>query len=240
MTAGLDIEMPYRMVRAQHLAAALERGDGVVGRRRPRRRADRGDAAALRRRPLGPGAAGRVLGSPAHRELAREVAARSVVLLRNEPVDGVPVLPLADPTALRVAVLGRLADTVNLGDGGSSDVWDLDCRTVLDGLRAASPTSSTTTGATSSGPPPSPPSAESPSWSLATPTSTRASTSARPTRPSALCSRLGDEPDVVERFAAALTDLPPTTKPAAPQRRAAGSPGWRPRRRCASRRRTSS
>src|SRR5207248_7147959 len=34
------------------------------------------------------------------------------------------------------AVLGRLADTVNLGDGGSSDVWDLDCDTVLDGLRA--------------------------------------------------------------------------------------------------------
>src|SRR4029078_4672695 len=37
----------------------------------------------------------------------------------------------------RVAVLGRLADTVNLGDAGSSDVWDLECRTILDGLRAA-------------------------------------------------------------------------------------------------------
>ena len=37
----------------------------------------------------------------------------------------------------RVAVLGRLADTVNLGDGGSSDVWDLDCVTVLGGLRDA-------------------------------------------------------------------------------------------------------
>src|SRR5690606_6453775 len=58
-----------------------------------------------------------------------------VVLLRNEPVDGAPVLPL-DPGA-RVAVLGRLADTVNVGDGGSSDVWDLECRTVLDGLRDA-------------------------------------------------------------------------------------------------------
>jgi beta-glucosidase len=33
-------------------------------------------------------------------------------------------------------VLGRLADSVNIGDGGSSDVWDLDCRTILDGLRA--------------------------------------------------------------------------------------------------------
>jgi len=35
-----------------------------------------------------------VLASPAHRALAREAAAKSVVLLRNEPVDGVPVLPL--------------------------------------------------------------------------------------------------------------------------------------------------
>jgi len=76
-----------------------------------------------------------VLGSPEHRALAREVAARSVVLLRNESVDGAPVLPL--PADARVALLGRLADTVNLGDGGSSDVWDLDCHTVLDGLRAA-------------------------------------------------------------------------------------------------------
>ena len=36
-----------------------------------------------------------------------------------------------------MAVFGRLADTVNIGDGGSSDVWDLSCRTVLDGLRDA-------------------------------------------------------------------------------------------------------
>ena len=52
LTAGLDIEMPYRMVRAQHLPGALENGAGVVGRRRPRRRPDRRHAAALRRRAL--------------------------------------------------------------------------------------------------------------------------------------------------------------------------------------------
>ena len=34
-------------------------------------------------------------------------------------------------------MIGRLADTVNIGDGGSSDVWDLSCRTVLAGLRDA-------------------------------------------------------------------------------------------------------
>ncbi len=74
--------------------------------------------------------------SPDHRALAREVAARSVVLLRNEPVGGVPLLPLPAGGA-RLAVLGRLCDTVNLGDAGSSDVWDLECSTVLHGLRAA-------------------------------------------------------------------------------------------------------
>ncbi|MEI8239910.1 MAG: glycoside hydrolase family 3 C-terminal domain-containing protein, partial [Actinomycetota bacterium] len=76
-----------------------------------------------------------ILGRPEHRALAREAASRAVLLLRNEAVDGVPALPL-DP-AQRVAVIGRLADAVNIGDGGSSDVWDLSCSTVLDGLREA-------------------------------------------------------------------------------------------------------
>ena len=35
-----------------------------------------------------------MVASAAHRALAREVAARSMVLLRNEPVDGGPLLPL--------------------------------------------------------------------------------------------------------------------------------------------------
>jgi len=60
-----------------------------------------------------------------------------VVLLRNEPVAGAPVLPISRTAG--VAVLGRLAGEVNVGDSGSSDVWDLECRTVADGLRAAVP-----------------------------------------------------------------------------------------------------
>jgi beta-glucosidase len=131
VTAGLDVEMPYRMVRAQHLPGALESGEVSWAD------VERIVTTLLRFDDVlsAPAPSAEVLGSPAHRELAREVAARSVVLLRNEPIDGAPVLPLA--TGLRVAVLGRLADTVNLGDGGSSDVWDLDCLTVLDGLRSA-------------------------------------------------------------------------------------------------------
>ena len=73
-----------------------------------------------------------VLGSEAHRSLAREVAARSVVVLRNEAIDGVPLLPVAPGS--RVFVVGELASQVNLGDRGSSDVWDLDARPVIEGL----------------------------------------------------------------------------------------------------------
>ena len=135
LRAGLDIEMPYRMVRAQHLPAALERGD--VSWDDVDRAVTRVVATLLRfdRVLSATSPSTDVLGSPAHRSLAREVAARSVVLLRNETVDDAPVLPLA--SGCRVAVVGRLADTVNIGDGGSSDVWDLDCHTLLDGLREA-------------------------------------------------------------------------------------------------------
>lgn len=133
--AGLDIEMPYRMVRARDLPERLDRGEASW---------DDVDAAVTRivatllrfDAVLSASPSPRdVLGAPEHRTLAREVAARSVVLLRNDPVHGAPVLPLRRDST--VAVLGRLADQVNLGDGGSSDVWDLECHTVLDGLRGA-------------------------------------------------------------------------------------------------------
>ena len=134
VTAGLDIEMPYRMVRQQHLPAAIASGE--VTWADIDRSVTRTIATLLRFDKVlsaSDGAEGQ--GSAEHRALARETAARSVLLLRNEPVDGAAVLPLTSDQ--RVAVIGRLADTVNIGDGGSSDVWDLSCRTVLDGLRDA-------------------------------------------------------------------------------------------------------
>jgi beta-glucosidase len=132
--AGLDIEMPYRMVRYQHLPAAIESGE--VTWADVDRCVERVVATLLRFDAVlsAPSPSVDVLGAPEHRALAREVAARSAVLLRNEPVAGQTVLPLAAGQSL--AVIGRLADAVNIGDGGSSDVWDLECRTVLDGLRA--------------------------------------------------------------------------------------------------------
>ena len=135
VNAGLDIEMPYRMVRSQHLPAAIERGE--VPWSQIDRSVERIIATLLRFDEVlsSPTPSLDVLGGAEHRRLAREVAARSIVLLRNESVGSAPVLPL--PVTSRVAVLGRLADRINLGDGGSSDVWDLQCHSVLDGLAAA-------------------------------------------------------------------------------------------------------
>lgn len=134
LEAGLDIEMPYRMVRARSLPAALELGEASW--EDVDRAAARIIATLLRFDEIlsTPSPPLDVLGCPSHRSLAREVAARSVVLLRNEQVGGTPVLPLTQGS--RLAVLGRLGDAVNLGDGGSSDVWDLECSTVLEGLRS--------------------------------------------------------------------------------------------------------
>lgn len=58
----------------------------------------------------------------AHLALAREAAARGLVLLRNESVQGRAVLPLAPSRAANIVVLGRAADVANTGDHGSSDV----------------------------------------------------------------------------------------------------------------------
>jgi beta-glucosidase len=137
LDAGLDVEMPYRMVRAEHLPAALHAGEASwedVGRS-----AMRVVSTLLRFDNVlsQPSPDRDVIDSPAHRRLARLAAARSVVLLRNESVDGVPVLPLSLDDGPQVAVFGHLAHTVNLGDAGSSDVWTLESRTVVDGLRAA-------------------------------------------------------------------------------------------------------
>jgi len=137
--AGLDVEMPYRMVRAGHLGAALERGEVTwdeVDRAVERIVATRERFDAVLSTPTPDRS---VLAQPAHRALAREAAAKSVVLLRNQPVDGEPVLPLSLADGSTLAVLGRLATAVNLGDGGSSDVWAPEVVTVVDGLRAALP-----------------------------------------------------------------------------------------------------
>ncbi len=139
VTAGLDVEMPYRMIRASGLDAAVEAGE--VTEEDIARRVVPTVATLLRFADVlaEPRPAADVLACPEHRALAREAATRAIVLLRNEAVDGDPVLPLDAAALRRVAVVGRLAALRNLGDQGSSDVWAPEVITPLDGLRAALP-----------------------------------------------------------------------------------------------------
>jgi beta-glucosidase len=139
LTAGLDVEEPFSEQRALHLPAALAKRPELW---------DAVDAAALRvlgvqlrfaarRAPEEPGAS--VVFQDAHRRLAREAAARSMVLLKNEPVHGAAVLPLAVDGLRSLAVVGSLAARANTGDNGSSDVRSPEVVAPLDGLRAALP-----------------------------------------------------------------------------------------------------
>ena len=141
--AGLDVEMPYRMLRAFGLDDALAEGECTM--EEVAAAATRVVATLLRFHQVLalPRPSLDVLASAPHRALAREAAAKSVVLLRNEPVGPAGALLPLDAAALRtVAVVGRLAAVRNLGDGGSSDVWAPSAATPLDGLRAALPDAS--------------------------------------------------------------------------------------------------
>lgn len=137
--AGLDIEMPFRQQRMQHLRAAL--AEGILSESDIDQPASRLVETLLRfddvlsRPPPEPS----IAASPQHRALAYEAALKSIVLLKNRDNTGAPLLPI-DPGGLRrVAVLGRLASTPNLGDHGSSNVVPPSVVTPLDGLRAALP-----------------------------------------------------------------------------------------------------
>ncbi len=133
VAAGCDIEMPFRQQRAMALGAAV--ADGTLDEADVDRAVTRIVATLIRFADrLRPAASPVELAAPAHRALAHESAVAGTVLLRNEGV-----LPV-DPSRLStVAVLGRLADVANLGDGGSSNVLQPDVVTPLRGLREALP-----------------------------------------------------------------------------------------------------
>jgi len=116
LQAGLDLEMPFGMIFLGSLPDALAEGrlameridDAVLRQLRLQLRIPSGEVPPSVRR------------CPEHLTLAREAARQAIVLLRNEPlIDGQPALPLLNLGSL--AVIGELADRLNLGDRGSSD-----------------------------------------------------------------------------------------------------------------------
>jgi beta-glucosidase len=139
LEAGLDLEEPFAQQRARDLPDQLAAGDASW--ESVRRSGIRLIAAQLRSyatRVAADPEPGVLVGEE-HQALALEVAERAMVLLRNDPVGGAPLLPL-DPAALRtVVVAGRLADTANLGDLGSSQVRPPTHVTPLEGIRTALP-----------------------------------------------------------------------------------------------------
>ncbi|MEX0682776.1 MAG: glycoside hydrolase family 3 C-terminal domain-containing protein [Dehalococcoidia bacterium] len=133
--SGLDIEMPFRQQRFQHVPPAVADGrlteaDIEAAVRRVVATMLRFDEVLSR---VAPDAA--VAASAEHRELAYEAAVKSIVLLKNEG----SLLPLDGGELKRVVVLGRLAAIANLGDRGSSNVMPPSVVTPLDGLREALP-----------------------------------------------------------------------------------------------------
>ena len=138
LEAGMDVEMPMRLVRARELPAALR--SGRLSRETVSTSARRILATTLRHyaiRDEGEPPAS-VVAKAEHRILARHVAARGAVLLKNDPIDGVTVLPLTSKVK-RLAVIGALALEANLGDHGSSSVRPPATSSPLDGLREALP-----------------------------------------------------------------------------------------------------
>ncbi len=129
--SGQDIEMPFSMRFHRELKSLVQGGEVPLSRiddaalrilRQQVRFGQGRDPAAYPRE---------IVGCAAHRQLAREAAAKSIVLLKN---DGA-VLPLS-PTA-RVALIGKLAAVPNTGDGGSSNTQPEHVVTPLEGLRSA-------------------------------------------------------------------------------------------------------
>ena len=129
VSAGLDLEAPEAIHFGPKLLEAVRTGD--VAERDVDDALRRVLTTVLRLAPDTERGAAELIACDAHRRLAREAAERSAVLLENRG----ELLPLDARKLRSLAVIGSLADTVNLGDHGSSRVRPPEVVTVLEGLR---------------------------------------------------------------------------------------------------------
>lgn len=130
LKAGMDIEMPLPVHFGNELLKAYDEG---------RITEDDIDRALLRRirtqivfeqtkDPL-PEYKKEMIASKEHYDLAQEVAEKSMALIKNQNV-----LPLPK-TIQSIAVIGKLGNTENIGDHGSSRVFSEGIVTALEGLK---------------------------------------------------------------------------------------------------------
>ncbi len=129
--AGQDVEMPFAMHHIQHLKGLVESGEVP-----PERIADAAFRVLRQQVRFAQGRSPQdypleVVGCEAHRKVAREAAEKAIVLLKNEG----GLLPLKN--IQKLAVIGKLAEQVNYGDGGSSNTYPAYVITPLQGLREA-------------------------------------------------------------------------------------------------------
>ncbi|TFH20078.1 MAG: beta-glucosidase, partial [Acidimicrobiales bacterium] len=133
--AGLSLEMPGPVrIYGNKLAAAVERGEVAEAQ------VDRlvRDLLLLANRTKADERSADVaeqsIDDPAERALTRRAAIGGTVLLRNEPVDGAPVLPF-DAEAIRsIAIIGPNASIDRCMGGGSASLTPFGHRTLLAAL----------------------------------------------------------------------------------------------------------
>lgn len=136
---GLGIEAPFAQQRDMHLQKAIEAGDlqwsdVSTACTRILRKQLQHVATTPYEMPEKS-----VIFCDAHRKLAREAAAKGMVLLKNEQMSGKPLLPLDSAQIKKVAIIGRLANKNNTGDRGSSAVFAPKVVTAYEGIKAALP-----------------------------------------------------------------------------------------------------
>jgi beta-glucosidase-like glycosyl hydrolase len=136
---GLDIEAPFSQQRDMHLQKAIDAGDLQCSH------VSTACTRILRKQIEHVATTGNeipkesVIFCDAHRQLAREAAAKGMVLLKNEDVCGKPLLPLDSSQIKKIAIIGRLANKNNTGDRGSSAVFAPKVVTAYEGIKAALP-----------------------------------------------------------------------------------------------------
>ena len=133
---GLDIEAPFTQQRGMSLIEVLKSGqlDWAVVDRACERILRKQLDFALKTESSQPEP--EVVFCEQHRKLAREAAARSIVMLKNDSA----ILPLDVTKTKKIAVIGRLANFPNIGDKGSSQVFSPHVVTHFEGLKTALPT----------------------------------------------------------------------------------------------------